>query len=89
MENECNTTVPFCTATRELTQTKRKAFELSPLSHPPMRRVLASIALLPNFGSLAVRFFRLRHGGGLAAPTWLSNIIGVFWPMAPWGRSSL
>jgi putative ABC transport system substrate-binding protein len=46
-------------------------------------------ALRPNFGSPEAGVFRLFHDGGLAAPTRLSNIIGVFWPIAPCGRSSL
>jgi hypothetical protein len=54
-----------------------------------IRRVCSSFALRPNFGSPEAGVFRLFHDGGLAAPTRLSNIIGVFWPIAPCGRSSL
>ena len=46
-------------------------------------------AVRPNFGSPEGRFFRLAHAGGLVAPTWLSKLIGVLLPIAPWGRSSL
>jgi hypothetical protein len=47
----------------------RTECDLSPLSHPPMSRVLASFAVRPIFGSPAGRVFRLGHGGGLAAPS--------------------
>jgi hypothetical protein len=46
-------------------------------------------ALRPKFGPPAIRVFRLCHDGGLVAPSRLSNEIGVFCPIAPWGRSSL
>ena len=47
------------------------------------------IALRPFFGSPEAGVFRLIHDGGLAAPSRLSNVIGGFCPIAPWGRSSL
>jgi hypothetical protein len=41
-----------------------------PLSfHPSAVRVLAVVAVRPNFGSPAGGVFRLSHGDGLAAPT--------------------
>jgi hypothetical protein len=45
------------------------AIELSPKIHPPMRRVLASFAVRLIFRPPAVRFFRLAHDAGLAAPS--------------------
>jgi hypothetical protein len=45
--------------------------------------------LRPNFGSLAGRVFRLRHDGGLVAPSCFSSVIGGLLPIAPCGRSSL
>ena len=63
--------------------------DLSPLSHPPMSRALASFALRPFFGSPGAGVFQLVHDGGLAAPSQSSNVIGGFCPIAPCGRSSL
>ncbi len=56
---------------------------------PRLQARFRRTALRPNFGSPAGRFFRLCYGGGLAAPTLLSKVIGGFLPIAPWGRSSL
>ena len=57
--------------------------------HPAAIRASANVAVRPNFGSPPGRVFRLSRYGGLAAPSRLSSIIGVIWPIAPWGRSSL
>ena len=46
-------------------------------------------ALSPFSGPPEVRVFRPFHGGGLAAPSWFSMVIGAFCPIAPCGRSSL
>jgi hypothetical protein len=52
-----------------------RAFDTSATSdlplnfHPAAARASASFALRPIFGSPEARFFRLAHGGGLAAPT--------------------
>src|SRR3954471_3255686 len=54
-----------------------------------IRRVCSGFALRPFFGSPEAGVFRLIHDGGLAAPSRLSNVIGGFCPIAPWGRSSL
>jgi len=43
--------------------------DLRPKLGPALLINFAVCALLPNFGPPAVRFFRLCHGGGLAAPS--------------------
>ena len=48
-----------------------------------------AIAPLPDVGSRGVRVSGLRHDGGLGVPCDESNVIGVFCPIAPCGRSSL
>ena len=63
--------------------------DLIPNILPTVIAATMQSAVRPFFGPLAVRFFRLAHNGGLAAPSRLSSIIGGFWPIAPCGRSSL
>jgi SRSO17 transposase len=61
-----------------------------PLSFPPSEiRVRPLIDPIPLFGPPEGGVFQLLHDGGLVAPSGLINEIGILWPIAPCGRTSL
>src|SRR4051812_37567110 len=68
---------------------KKPGLDLLPNLPSFIRRVCSGFELRPFFGSPEAGVFRLIHDGRLAAPSRLSNVIGGFCPIAPWGRSSL